>query len=127
MAPPYRCELGPDVVAGAKASSRAPDRRFFPKFISDGHRELIRSGWTVSADRSIDELDTRELVQHCIAQLPESYRTILLLRDIEEYSTEETCRLLGLTEPNAKTRLHRARQALREMLDVQFESRRSKK
>ena len=47
-----------------------------------------------------------------IAGLPESYRTVLLLRDIEERSTREAATLLGVSENALKLRLHRARQAL---------------
>ncbi len=52
-----------------------------------------------------------------IDELPESYRMILLLRDIEERTTDEVAELLKLSPANVKTRLHRARQALRELLD----------
>jgi RNA polymerase sigma-70 factor (ECF subfamily) len=45
---------------------------------------------------------------------------VLLLRDIEELDTEETARLLGLTIANVKTRLHRARLALRALLEPHF-------
>ena len=47
-----------------------------------------------------------------IDRLPDSYRTVLLLRDIEELSTEEAARSLGVTANAVKIRLHRARQAL---------------
>jgi RNA polymerase sigma-70 factor (ECF subfamily) len=60
------------------------------------------------------------LVQGCIRRLPESYRTVLLLRDIEGIDTEETARLLGTSPGVVKTRLHRARQALRTLLDPHF-------
>jgi RNA polymerase sigma-70 factor (ECF subfamily) len=49
--------------------------------------------------------------------LPDSYRTVLLLRDIEELDTEETADLLGSTANAVKIRLHRARQALRTLLE----------
>jgi RNA polymerase sigma-70 factor (ECF subfamily) len=52
--------------------------------------------------------------------LPETYRTILLLRDIDELDTEECARLLGVTAGVVKTRLHRARQALRTLLSPNF-------
>ena len=52
-----------------------------------------------------------------ISQLPEAYRTVLLLRDIEGLETDETARLLGVTTGVIKTRLHRARQAVRKLLD----------
>ena len=56
----------------------------------------------------------------CIDALPESYRTVLLLRDIEELDTAETAQLLGVSENVVKVRLHRARQALRTLLDPRF-------
>ncbi|HEU5250199.1 MAG TPA: sigma factor-like helix-turn-helix DNA-binding protein, partial [Thermoanaerobaculia bacterium] len=55
-----------------------------------------------------------------IDRLPETYRSVLLLRDIEELTTEEAARLLGVTENAVKIRLHRARQALRGLLEPRF-------
>jgi RNA polymerase sigma-70 factor (ECF subfamily) len=49
--------------------------------------------------------------------LPESYRNVLLLRDIEELDTQETAEAMGISEGAVKTRLHRARLALRELLE----------
>jgi len=56
-------------------------------------------------------------VRAAIDRLPERYRTILLLRDIEELDTEETARAMTLTPAPVKVRLHRARQALRTLLE----------
>jgi RNA polymerase sigma-70 factor (ECF subfamily) len=61
--------------------------------------------------------EVRRLVRSSIDRLPESYRTVLLLRDIEELSTEETAQALEITPVAVKVRLHRARQALRTLLD----------
>lgn len=91
-----------------------------PRYLLDGHREQVRANWAITVDCGIDQLETREIVRQCMEHLPESYRAILMLRDIEERSTEETAELLELSIPNVKTRLHRARQALRELLDAQF-------
>ena len=55
-----------------------------------------------------------------IAELPPAYRAVVLLRDIEELSTEETAEALGLSVPAVKSRLLRARLALREKLTRQF-------
>ena len=52
-----------------------------------------------------------------MSELPESYRVILQLRDIEEMSTREVAEGLGLTEANVKVRLHRARSALKKLLE----------
>lgn len=91
-----------------------------PKFQSDGHRANVRDAWKITHDTAVSDAETKELVRKCIDQLPDQYRAILILRDIEERSTEETAELLDLSLPNVKTRLHRARQALRELLDRHF-------
>jgi RNA polymerase sigma-70 factor, ECF subfamily len=59
-------------------------------------------------------------VHELIRRLPESYRTVLLLRDIEEFDTARTAEALGVTENAVKIRLHRARQALRTLLDPEL-------
>ncbi len=68
----------------------------------------------------LQQQELRELVQGCISRLPETYRIVLLLRDIEGLSTEETAQMLETTIGVVKTRLHRARQALRSLLDPYF-------
>jgi RNA polymerase sigma-70 factor (ECF subfamily) len=70
-----------------------------------------------SADALIERMQLRRFVRASIDRLPATYREVLLLRDIEELSNGETARLLGVTPNAAKIRLHRARQALRAMLD----------
>ena len=60
--------------------------------------------------------DLRQLVREAIDRLPDHYREVILLRDIEELSTEEVARLLNLSEGAVRVRLHRARQALRALL-----------
>ncbi|NNE69482.1 MAG: sigma-70 family RNA polymerase sigma factor [Rhodothermales bacterium] len=59
----------------------------------------------------------RELVHQAIAQLPDDYRAIVTLRDIEELPTDEVARILEISNGAARVRLHRARQALRKLLD----------
>ena len=82
-----------------------------------GHRANVGARWPESADKAVERRETRTLVRSCIDRLPDSYRTVLLLRDIEELDTEEAARLLGVTPNAVKVRLHRARQALRGLLD----------
>jgi RNA polymerase sigma-70 factor (ECF subfamily) len=62
--------------------------------------------------------EVRAHVRQCIDRLPEAYRTIILLRDIGELDTEQTARVLGTSHAVVKTRLHRARQALRRLLEL---------
>jgi RNA polymerase sigma-70 factor, ECF subfamily len=88
-----------------------------PTFLPDGHVERGAVPWREGADMMLERTELCGLVRGCIDRLPESYRTVLLLRDVEELDTEETARLLGITPNNVKIRLHRARLALRGLLD----------
>lgn len=87
-----------------------------PAFQEDGHHVERFSDWAMSADRLLEREDVRAAVRNCIAQLPESYRQVLMLRDIEELSTEDVATLLNATPNAVKVRLHRARQALSTLL-----------
>lgn len=60
--------------------------------------------------------EVRRQVRACIDRLPTNYREILILRDLEELDTSETAELLGVSESLVKTRLHRGRLALRNLL-----------
>lgn len=88
-----------------------------PQFVGNGHRDGHEPAWAVTIDTAVNDREIRELVRTKISELPESYRTVLLLRDIEQMSTEETAEALELTPGAVKTRLHRARQALKTLLD----------
>jgi RNA polymerase sigma-70 factor (ECF subfamily) len=100
-----------------KRNQERPIDDLLPKFNDDGHMADAAARWAVTHDTAVDSREMRELVRHAIDQLPEGHRTILLLRDIEGHNTEETAELLDITPGAVKTRLHRARQALRTLLD----------
>jgi RNA polymerase sigma-70 factor (ECF subfamily) len=100
-----------------KRNQERPIDDLLPKFNDDGHMADAAARWAVTHDTAVDSREMRELVRHAIDQLPDGYRTILLLRDIEGHNTEETAELLDITPGAVKTRLHRARQALRTLLD----------
>jgi RNA polymerase sigma-70 factor, ECF subfamily len=87
-----------------------------PSYIEDGHHVEQFSEWALPADTRIVRHETRAQVRAAIDRLPDAYRTVLLLRDIEELSTEETARMLGVNTNTVKIRLHRARQALLKLL-----------
>jgi RNA polymerase sigma-70 factor (ECF subfamily) len=94
-----------------------PIEALLPEFLPDGHQTHPAAEWPEPADAGLQRQELRALVHRCIEQLPESYGVVLVLRDIEELDTEETARVLGLSHGVVKTRLHRARQALRALLD----------
>jgi RNA polymerase sigma-70 factor (ECF subfamily) len=83
-----------------------------PTYLEDGHHTQNFAEWALQADRLLEQREARALVRSAIGQLPESHRTVLMLRDIEELSTEEVAVTLGITANAVKIRLHRARQAL---------------
>ena len=83
-----------------------------PTFLEDGHHTEQFSEWALPADTKLLRREARAHVRAAIDALPDGYRTVLLLRDIEEMSTEEAARTLGLNPNTVKIRLHRARQAL---------------
>ena len=73
-----------------------------------------------TAEERADLESTRRLIRAHIDQLPEGLRTVLVLRDIEEMTTAEVADALDLTETNVKVRLHRARAALKRLLEPVF-------
>ncbi|MCU0559612.1 MAG: RNA polymerase sigma factor [Desulfobacterales bacterium] len=62
-----------------------------------------------------------QTLQHAIHSLPEAYRLVVVLRDMEGFSTEEAARILTISDANVKVRLHRARLFLREKLKGYFD------
>jgi RNA polymerase sigma-70 factor (ECF subfamily) len=92
-----------------------------PDFDETGHHLSSIEPWRPEPLAELQREEVRGSVRAAIDQLPDSYRTVLLLRDIEEMSTEETAQVLGLSENAVKVRLHRARQALRAVLDPIFQ------
>jgi RNA polymerase sigma-70 factor (ECF subfamily) len=88
-----------------------------PKFDDTGHHAAAVVTWRESPHELACGAELRRHVRECIDRLPDRYRQILLLRDIEGLDTAEAASLLGVSEGVVKTRLHRARQALRTLLE----------
>ncbi|MGD1069285.1 MAG: sigma-70 family RNA polymerase sigma factor [Bryobacteraceae bacterium] len=79
--------------------------------------KLQIADWSDLPDRHLLQSELKQALDRAIAALPENYRSVMLLRDVEELSTGETAHILDLTEDVVKTRLHRARLAVRHELD----------
>jgi RNA polymerase sigma-70 factor, ECF subfamily len=88
-----------------------------PEFDRNGEWVAHSGPLSISAVEILELRENRELVQRAIAQLPDTYRTILVLRDIEDLDSEEVVEILGITYNAVKLRLHRARQALRTLIE----------
>lgn len=108
-----------------RRSKFAPDRElsideFLPSDESAISTELPR--W---ATQPLDRLLNEELggvIQQALLDLPEKYRLVVVLRDVEGFNTQETAEILGLTPANIKVRLHRARLFLRDALKSYYET-----
>jgi RNA polymerase sigma-70 factor (ECF subfamily) len=95
-----------------------------PAFEDDGHRKGDRSyllaDWSRRPDEELLAEESRTAVTRAIDALPSAYRAVLVLRDIEGLSNEDTAAALGESLASVKSRLHRARMALREQLTRRF-------
>ncbi len=91
-----------------------------PTFVADGHQTRDTVDWSEAADKALERAETAALINRAIDQLPESYRTVLVMRDLEEMNTAEVAEMLGVSANVVKVRLHRARQALRTLLEREF-------
>ena len=107
-----------------RKSKFAPERElsleeFIPKNQAAAQAQV--PDWAkMPLDKLLNE-ELAEMIHQAILSLPEKYRMIIVLRDIEDFSTAETAQILDLSESNVKVRLHRARLFLREKLKGYFE------
>jgi RNA polymerase sigma-70 factor (ECF subfamily) len=67
-------------------------------------------------EQNASSAQVRNLLEQAVLELPEHYRTVVMLRDIEELSTAETADVLDLTVENVKIRLHRGHEMIRNRL-----------
>lgn len=91
-----------------------------PTFDETGRHARPVTPWAQHPEERLSQAETHAQVHACIARLPEPYRAVILLRDIEELDTDQTARRLRVSRASVKTRLHRARQALRTLLEDVF-------
>jgi RNA polymerase sigma-70 factor, ECF subfamily len=112
------------VVNAALAQMRYRRRRpelsiddLLPRFDEEGQWAGDLAVRSEARETFTDGRETQELVRRCIDRLPEVYRSVLILRDIEDLDTAEAAQMLAITPNAAKIRLHRARQALKTLIE----------
>jgi len=98
--------------------SQSPQRDAEPMSIPD---------WSQQPLEELLDAETREVMEEGLRRLPEDLRTVFILRDEEGYSNAEVAQMLDLTVAAVKSRLHRARIALRDRLDRYFSGRMTRK
>ncbi|VFQ44207.1 RNA polymerase sigma factor [Desulfoluna butyratoxydans] len=106
-----------------RRSKYAPERElsldeFLPADHADIDTELPE--WAAMPIRQVLNRELGEYLKASVKELPPQYRLVLVLRDMEGFSTDETAEILGITPANVKVRLHRARLFLREELKGYF-------
>ena len=90
-----------------------------PEFTERGSlAESPETDWTRRADDKILDEELGRAIQEATDALPEGYREVFLLKDVEGLSYEEISEMVGISVPAVKSRLHRARLALREAIDA---------
>jgi RNA polymerase sigma-70 factor, ECF subfamily len=67
-------------------------------------------------DKQLEGVELEQIMQRCIAQLEEEHRLVIVLRDVEDLSYDEICAITNLPTGTVKSRLHRARLALKKMM-----------
>jgi RNA polymerase sigma-70 factor (ECF subfamily) len=88
----------------------------------DGHHHPVPvRPWSVSPDQPVLDAESQELIERAIADLPEAYRYVYVLADVEGLPNAEIADVLGLSVPAVKSRLHRARLMMRDALSPHFE------
>jgi RNA polymerase sigma-70 factor (ECF subfamily) len=108
-----------------RKSKFAPERELsLDEFLPGDETRLPKElpGWaSAPLDRLLDQ-ELSDTLGKAILSLPEKYRIVVLLRDMEGFSTDETAQILNVTPANVKVRLHRARLFLREKLKGYYEN-----
>jgi len=113
-----------------RRSKFAPERELsLEEFIPDDHDAVKKEipDWAVEPSERLLNQELSDKIQSAIAELPTDYRLVLVLRDMEGFSTEETAGILHITPANVKVRLHRARLFVRDVLKEYYENEPRKK
>ena len=105
---PFDPEAEPSVPA---ARFRGPDDGF------PGHWRAYPADWQASATAILEDRETLRVVMRAIAALPLAQQTVIRMRDIEGYSSDEVCEALDVSEGNQRVLLHRARSRVRSALE----------
>ena len=103
---------------GKRFEVEVPLEDHLPTFKEDGHRDgdraYVLADWSQSPEEELLSRETRGLLNRALDELPDHYRAVLVLVDVEGLSNEEAAAALEESVASVKSRLHRARMTLRE-------------
>jgi len=103
-------------LRGKRRNDTVSIEEFMPIFTDEGMHASPMDDWSKEVERKALNLELGQMIRKFTDQLSEKYKVVFVLSDIEGLSNEETAKILGLTVPAVKSRLHRARLYLREQL-----------
>ena len=99
----------------------ATEEMLAPEFTDRGSlAEYPEIDWSRRADEKVLDEELGRAIRQATDRLPEGYREVFLLKDVEGMSYEEIAEMMGISVPAVKSRLHRARLALREEIDALY-------
>ena len=94
-----------------------PDRFIPPGHPWSGHWAFPPRSWNTTPEELVLWQETRALIEETVATLPPRQRAVITLRDVEGWTSDEVCNVLGITETNQRVLLHRARSTVRRALE----------
>jgi len=103
-------------LRGKRRNETVSIEEFMPVFTDEGMHASPMDDWSKEVERDALNEELGRMIRKYTEELSEKYRVVFVLSDVEGLSNEETARILGLTVPAMKSRLHRARLCLRERL-----------
>ncbi len=118
----YRITVNTAMMKVRRGKERAEEdlERWLPVFDAAGqHLEFVED-WSANPEKLLLQQERRDAVRQALPTLPAEYRAVVALRDLQGLSGEEVAEILGLSLPAVKSRLHRARLALRGKLEAYF-------
>jgi RNA polymerase sigma-70 factor (ECF subfamily) len=109
-----------------KINSRKGKAEIRVNFYQDGDNkgnwieERVPRMWDNEAEKDIENVELKNALDTCIKKLPEKYRIVFLMKNVQHYETEDICNELSITASNLWVIIHRARHQLRECLQINW-------
>lgn len=103
-----------------RGRQEVPIDSFLPVFDDEGRHAGRVADWSRQLEDPAAAREARDAIERALRTLPDDYRVVLVLRDIEQLTNDEAADALGLNVTAVKSRLHRARLALRQQLSALF-------
>ncbi len=116
----YRIALNIVLMKKRKEKGKVFESIDAPQFTAKGEITKEIPDWSNNPEAEIENKEVKDILNRALASLPEEYRAVLILRDIQRLSNKEVSEILKISIPAVKSRLHRARLFLRNEVSKYF-------